>query len=479
MPARLNTTNSASSWPAEARRRCRKVQSRFPSQATTVASVADRIFAVIGLVSSGPPPLRPKRSRLKVPTSTRKAIAPTAPNLTISRRTTSIASRARAISEGGVTGVGSRRCAPQAFLPSPSRGPAMSRSATDDVLYGNPRRAPAPRGPAQSGPRLGWSPVSRPTASADPHDQLARPVQRPPGGFPLVGVVGAGQLARMMHAPATALGLGLRVLSEAPDASAALVGPQSPPGHHTDLDALRRLAAECDVVTFDHEHVPPEHLRALEAAGAVVHPSSSALLHAQDKVVMRRRLSELGIPCPRWAEVGDRAALERFADEVGWPLVLKTPRGGYDGKGVLVVGSPEEAEGWLARLGPDDVLLAEEKVAFGRELAVLVARSPMGQASAWPVVETVQEDGICTEVIAPAPDLPPDLAAAATAAALRVAGELDVTGVLAVELFELSDAPAGGPAFVVNELAMRPHNSGHWTMDGSGPSQFEQHLRAV
>ena len=283
----------------------------------------------------------------------------------------------------------------------------------------------------------------------------------------------------MMHAPATALGLTLRVLSEAPDASAALVVPQSPPGDHTDLEALRRLAAECDVVTFDHEHVPPEHLHALEAAGAAVHPSASALLHAQDKVVMRRRLTELGVPCPRWAEVGDRAALERFGAEVGWPLVLKTPRGGYDGKGVLVVASAEEAGDWLDRLGPDDVLLAEERVAFTRELAVLVARSPMGQASAWPVVETVQEDGICTEVIAPAPDLSPDLAASATAAALRVAGELDVTGVLAVELFELAAEPGGTPAFVVNELAMRPHNSGHWTIDGSVTSQFEQHLRAV
>ena len=344
------------------------------------------------------------------------------------------------------------------------------------------------QGAARRGRRrrqLRWAVVTSPSTPADRLEPAAldparqHPAQHPPGGFPLVGVVGAGQLARMMHAPATALGLGLRVLSEAPDASAALVIPQSPPGLHTDLEALRRLAAECDVVTFDHEHVPPEHLHALEDAGAVVHPSSSALLHAQDKVVMRRRLSELGIPCPRWAAVGDRAALERFGDQVGWPLVLKTPRGGYDGKGVLVVGSPEEADGWLARLGPDDVLLAEEKVAFGRELAVLVARSPMGQASAWPVVETVQEDGICTEVIAPAPDLSPDLAAAATAAALRVAGELDVTGVLAVELFELSDPPAGGPAFVVNELAMRPHNSGHWTIDGSVTSQFEQHLRAV
>ena len=321
--------------------------------------------------------------------------------------------------------------------------------------------------------------MSRPTAPVDHHDSPAPPAQHPPGGFPLVGVVGAGQLARMMHAPATALGVGLRVLSEAPDASAALVVPQAPPGDHTDLDALRRLAADCDVVTFDHEHVPPEHLRALEAAGATVRPGASALLHAQDKVVMRRRLSELGVPCPRWAQVGDADALERFGAQVGWPLVLKTPRGGYDGKGVRVVGSTVDAADWLARLGPGEHLLAEERVSFRRELAVLVARCPMGQASAWPVVETVQEDGICTEVIAPAPDLSPELAAAATATALRVAGELDVTGVMAVELFELPPRDGGEPAFVVNELAMRPHNSGHWTIDGSVTSQFEQHLRAV
>ena len=337
--------------------------------------------------------------------------------------------------------------------------------------------SPDPDGFARPVP---WCLVSR---SPVPADRVDPPPVQPPGGFPLVGVVGAGQLARMMQAPATALGLGLRVLSEAPDASAALVVPQSPLGDHTDLDALRRLAAECAVVTFDHEHVPPPHLRDLEAAGAVVRPSSAALLHAQDKVVMRRRLTALGVPCPRWAEVGDAADLEAFGAEVGWPLVLKTPRGGYDGKGVLVARTVEDAAGWLARLGAGEVLLAEEKVAFRRELAVLVARSPMGQASAWPVVETVQEGGICTEVIAPAPDLDPHLAARATAAALRVAGELDVTGVLAVELFEVGAGEAAdadeGPGFVVNELAMRPHNSGHWTIDGSVTSQFEQHLRAV
>lgn len=310
-------------------------------------------------------------------------------------------------------------------------------------------------------------------------DTSARP-HRHPGGFPLVGVVGAGQLARMMVPAATALSIGLRVLSEQPDDSAALVTAQAPLGTHTDLEALRELARDCDVVTFDHEHVPPEHLRSLEQAGAVVRPSSSALVHAQDKVVMRRRLSDLGVPCPRWAVVRRAEELQEFGDEVGWPVVLKTPRGGYDGKGVLVVDDVEQARDWLDRVAAADgdgdhaALLAEERVGFTRELAVLVARSPMGQAAAWPVVETVQTGGICTEVIAPAPDLSPTLAAQATEAALRVAAELGVTGVMAVELFELP-----GDRFVVNELAMRPHNSGHWTIEGSVTSQFEQHLRAV
>ncbi|WP_369853657.1 5-(carboxyamino)imidazole ribonucleotide synthase [Angustibacter sp. Root456] len=286
----------------------------------------------------------------------------------------------------------------------------------------------------------------------------------------------------MMYAPAVALSIGLRVLSEAGDASAALVAAQAPVGAHTDLDALHQLAADCDVVTFDHEHVPTEHLHALEEAGAVVRPGPAALVHAQDKLVMRQRLSAIGVPCPRWAAVGSAEELEAFGAEVGWPLVLKTPRGGYDGKGVLVAHSLDDAADWLGRLDAGGHLLAEEKVAFRRELAVLVARSPMGQAAAWPVVETVQENGICTEVIAPAPELSEDLAAAATEAALRIAGELGVTGVMAVELFEVdggADVETDGAQFVVNELAMRPHNSGHWTIDGSVTSQFEQHLRAV
>ena len=298
---------------------------------------------------------------------------------------------------------------------------------------------------------------------------------RAPGGFPVVGIIGGGQLARMCAAPAAELGITLSVLAEAPDASAALVIPSAPVGAHSDVDAVLAFAAECDVVTFDHEHVPADVLAALAEAGAVMHPSPEALVFAQDKLEMRTRLTALAIPCPRWAQALSVEEVTAFGDEVGWPIVAKTPRGGYDGKGVWVVEAPHELDAWLERAGREhSPLLLEEKVDFTRELAVLLARSPSGQAAAWPVVETVQTDGICTEVIAPAPGIDEDLAARATEAGLRIAGELDVTGVLAVEMFELP-----GGEFVVNELAMRPHNSGHWSMDGAVTGQFEQHLRAV
>ncbi|WP_377644059.1 5-(carboxyamino)imidazole ribonucleotide synthase [Oryzobacter terrae] len=313
--------------------------------------------------------------------------------------------------------------------------------------------------------------------------------RRAPGGFPVVGIVGGGQLARMCAGPAAELGITLSVLAEADDASAALVVPSSPVGDHTDAEAVLAFARACDVVTFDHEHVPADVLDLLLASGVEVHPHPAALRFAQDKLAMRERLTDLGIPCPRWARAATAQDVTDFGDEVGWPVVAKTPRGGYDGKGVRVVSSAGELADWLERAeGEGTGLLLEERVAFRRELAVLVARSPSGQAVAWPVVETVQTDGICTEVLAPAPALDAGLAAAAVHAGLRLAGELDVTGVLAVELFEVRresrrgvevDGPDGAPSFVVNELAMRPHNSGHWSMDGAVTGQFEQHLRAV
>ncbi len=307
---------------------------------------------------------------------------------------------------------------------------------------------------------------------------------RTPGGFPVLGVVGGGQLARMMQGPAIELGVQLAVLSEAPDAAAALVVPTSPVGDHTDVESVRAFARACDVVTFDHEHVPAVVLEALVADGAVLHPSPQALRYAQDKLAMRRRLGELGVPAPRWAAVHTAAEVEAFAATVGWPIVAKTPRGGYDGKGVRVVHAAAELDDWLVAAGEPgplaDGVLVEERVAFRRELAALVARSPSGQAAAWPVVETVQTGGICTEVLAPAPGLDDGLAARATATALQVAGALGVTGVMAVELFEVAGpAPDAPPAYLVNELAMRPHNSGHWSMDGAVTGQFEQHIRAV
>ncbi len=288
-------------------------------------------------------------------------------------------------------------------------------------------------------------------------------------------MVGAGQLARMTHQAAIALGQSLRVLAASAEDGAALVAHDVVVGDYRNLADLRAFAEGCDVVTWDHEHVPNEHVRALAAAEVVVSPGPEALHFAQDKIAMRRRLTDLGIAGPRWADLtvdGEPArALDAFAAEVGWPLVLKAARGGYDGKGVWIVADALSAAPVVASGTP---LLAEEMVTISREVAAVVARSPYGQAAAWPVVETVQRDGVCVEVIAPAPYMSDELADDAQRTALRVASELDVTGVLAVEMFETPDE-----RLLVNELAMRPHNSAHWTIEGARTSQFEQHLRAV
>ncbi|WP_206507531.1 5-(carboxyamino)imidazole ribonucleotide synthase [Streptomyces chrestomyceticus] len=304
-------------------------------------------------------------------------------------------------------------------------------------------------------------------------------------------MVGGGQLARMTHEAGIPLGIKFKLLSNAPQESAAQVVSEVVIGDHRDLDTLRAFARGCDVITFDHEHVPTEHLRALEADGIPVRPGPDALVHAQDKGVMRAKLDAIGAPCPRHRIVADPADVERFAAEIngggaqrldegrwpgggrdgGFPVVLKTVRGGYDGKGVWVVRSSKEAAEPFRAGVP---VLAEEKVPFVRELAANVVRSPHGQAVAYPVVESVQVDGVCDTVIAPAPDLSDALSGQAQELALRIAHELGVVGHLAVELFETADG-----RILVNELAMRPHNSGHWTQDGAVTSQFANHLRAV
>lgn len=288
-------------------------------------------------------------------------------------------------------------------------------------------------------------------------------------GLPVVGMVGAGQLARMTHQAAIALGQSLRVLASSPDDGAALVAADTVVGDYTDLDVLRRFAKGCDVVTFDHEHVPAEHIRALAADGVVVLPHADALHYAQNKHAMRARLTELGIPVPAWRPVESVAQVAEFAR--GEPVVVKAVTGGYDGKGVWVLDDPAAVERLLAEAGP---LIVEEHVRLRRELSAMVARSPWGQVATYPVVETVQQDGICVEIVAPAPDLSPETAVEAQRMAIEIAAALDVVGILAVELFETD---SGG--LLVNELAMRPHNSGHWTIEGARTSQFEQHLRAV
>jgi 5-(carboxyamino)imidazole ribonucleotide synthase len=291
----------------------------------------------------------------------------------------------------------------------------------------------------------------------------------------VVGVVGGGQLARMMQQAAIGLGVELRVLAQRPDDPAAQVTPGTVIGDHHDFEALKAFAAGCDVLTFDHEHVPTDFLHELEAAGVAVRPGPDALVYAQDKGLMRQRLSELGLPCPQWALVSCDDDLADFGTTVGFPYVLKATRGGYDGRGVWVVDDLDEAKAVLAGAVERGVrLLAEAKVPFVRELSAQVARSPHGQAAAYPVVESLQIDGICREVYVPAPGLSEAAALDAQRIALTIAKELGVTGMLAVEMFETADG-----AVLINELAMRPHNSGHWSMDGAVTGQFEQHLRAV
>jgi len=297
-------------------------------------------------------------------------------------------------------------------------------------------------------------------------------------------MVGAGQLARMTHQAAIALGQSLRVLAVTSDDPAALVCADVVIGRPDDPAALARFLDGCDVVTFDHESVPAEPLAGLAASvpgGEVpLRPGQKALVHAQDKLVMRQRLAAMGVPGPPFAAVFGPTDVTAFGAEHGWPVVLKVRRGGYDGRGIWLLDDPERAAPVLARtLAAGTPLMVEQRVSMRRELAALVARSPFGQGAAWPVVQTVQEAGICVEVVAPAPGLADERSEAAQRMALRIAEELDVVGLLAVELFEVDDPGPDGSGLLVNELAMRPHNSGHWTIEGSITSQFEQHLRAV
>jgi 5-(carboxyamino)imidazole ribonucleotide synthase len=279
--------------------------------------------------------------------------------------------------------------------------------------------------------------------------------------FPTVGVIGAGQLARMSIAPATALGINLLLLAADSNDSAAQI-TQHVVGDYTDLQTVREFAAQCDVVTFEHELIPLSIVKALEADGVVVRPSSAAFLYSQDKAAMRQKLEKF--PSPQFQIV---TAVHQVKE---YPVIAKAISGGYDGRGVWKVNSEKELGDLLHQLPK---LLVEELIDFDYEIAVMVARSPHGQATTWAPTQTVQKDGICVLTISPAPQLSAALSEKAQKLALDIAAEVAVVGVMAVEMF------VKGDNLFINELAMRPHNSGHWTIEGSHTSQFEQHLRAV
>lgn len=290
-----------------------------------------------------------------------------------------------------------------------------------------------------------------------------------------VGVIGGGQLARMMIEPAGKLDIEIKVLAETENSSAALAATMV--GDITDFETVQSFANTVDVITFDHEHVPLAILQRLEQEGVSVQPPSKALAHAQNKLVMRKALEQIGAPNPIWKEVSNSKQLDDFIQEHGPEVIVKTPIGGYDGKGVRVVSSSEQVSDWLSEpmissLGGS--LLVEQKVQFKRELAQLSARNPSGEFASWTVVETRQKNGVCSEVLSPAPNLSSEMSTEAVKIAKLISESLGVTGNLAVEMFETMDGQ-----LLVNELAMRPHNSGHFTIEGSITSQFEQHLRAV
>lgn len=294
-----------------------------------------------------------------------------------------------------------------------------------------------------------------------------------------MSIIGDGQLARMMQHAAVELGLSARVLASTPDASAAQVSADVVLGDYTNREHVEEVSRDAAAVTFDHEHVPNEYLDDLIEAGINVQPQPSALIHAQDKLIMRKKLRELGAPVPPFLQITSTEDIAGFFEATNGAVCLKACRGGYDGKGVWFPKTVEEAQELVADLLAKQVpLMAEKKVQLVRELSAMVARTPSGKIASWPVVESVQEEGICVEAVAPAPDTDAATLKAAEKLSHVIASELGVTGVLAVELFETVDE-AGQPEIIVNELAMRPHNTGHWTQDGCVTSQFEQHLRAV
>jgi 5-(carboxyamino)imidazole ribonucleotide synthase len=286
-----------------------------------------------------------------------------------------------------------------------------------------------------------------------------------------LGFVGGGQLARMMAVEARRMGYGTVVLDPDPDCPAAQVCERAFQGSLADLATLEAFAAAVDVATLDHEHIPAAQLEAL-AARTHVRPSPRVLGIVQDRLVQREFVASLGVPGPGFMAVSNRASLEAAVHRFGYPLVLKTRREGYDGKGQLRVKSAADlpiAEAFVT--GAE--VLAESFVRFEREISVVLARGVGGEIAVYPLADNVHEQHVLRTTVAPA-DVPAQVADAARAIAVRIAEAFDYVGVLAVEMFLTADG-----AVLVNEIAPRVHNSGHYTEGACATNQFEQHVRAV
>lgn len=289
-----------------------------------------------------------------------------------------------------------------------------------------------------------------------------------------IGFIGAGQLARMSAAPAIALDLRLAVLASDPSECAAQVIPNVTIGRPDDWNAVIEFASRCDVVTFDHELVDTALIDELESRGHVMRPSADVMRLSQSKRLQREWFGSMGLPIPEFLVVDrNRQGVEDVLRTTGFPVIVKADRGGYDGRGVWLVHGSEELERLLSDLERRGITpLLEARVDLQRELAIQVARTPSGETRCYPMVETIQVDGMLRELIAPAPGAE-HLQDAAREIGERIASECSVMGLLAVELFEVDGR------LVINEIATRPHNSGHASIEGSTTSQFEQHLRAV
>ena len=282
--------------------------------------------------------------------------------------------------------------------------------------------------------------------------------------FPRVGVIGAGQLARMMAIPANDLGIELVALAGSETDSAAKVC-NFVVGDYSNIDDVLNFARTCDVVTFEHELIPQSVIKAMESSGVRVYPKSDSFIFSQNKIEMRRKIDQIGLPNPKWQ------VFDGGVTDMSFPLIAKTSSGGYDGRGVFVV---EDLDALInLHSSVNAPLLLEEKLNFDYEISVMVARSPHGQAATWSPTLTIQTDGICTSTITPAPELSAELTVKSQEIALVIAQGIGLVGVMAVEIFVVGDQ------LVINELALRPHNSGHWSIEGSITSQFEQHLRAI